>query len=548
VGGLENYVFIADGGFDQGNSGSTTPTTLKSGTNAFFGELKVKSGRSFVCEDNCKVVVGKVDRAATDGVDELHTTGKLMISGPSDTKFELGGNCTLYAQDIELSEYGNFLENTGCKTYVADDLSLSGESTARIFGTYIGFGDGSKSDGSNDAVNSSSVLFPKRTTGNSKATLDLTSCDNFTLAGRSYITNSLDDIENYSDVGMGSSVTSTKEQLIYLVPAEYLGGGTNPTLINGTRDDVVSRAANTRQTIVNNLSTRTLFTLRTGEEKKASDYGITSPNNIKTLIYPVVEANQQWAVYYFFDFRDNTNNANIFFKDFFNTGSNNIMAYLNDYAKIEGDASRIFTRGTGAVNSGDEITITEATQQDLSGISNELSQVYKNLSETMNSQGSAPGKSPFLTLVDVKHLHEIINKAINNGPGEIDGYEVVATGENYAKIFVHIDDPNILDQQYYIAKGDFWPKEISVETNHLIICDGNVHIGGEWRGLIICSGRVINEGCSKVELDSNAAQQAKGANLFTNSKFYTGNAITPNDDNWNMDDQVVFENWKKNEG
>lgn len=560
VGGLENYVFIADGGFDQGSSGSVTPTTLKSGTNAFFGQLTVKSGRSFICEDNCKVVVGKVDRAATDGVAELHTTGKLMISGPSNTKFELGENSTLYAEDIELSEYANIIESTGCKTYVADDLSLAGESKATIYGNYIGFGNGSNSDGSNNAVSSSSVLFPKRTTGNSKATLDLSNCDNFTIAGRSYITNSLDGVDNYSDVGMGSSITSTKEQLIYLVPAEYLGGGTNPTLINGTRNDVVSQAAVTRQAIVNNLTDKTLFTLRTGEEKKASDYGITSSENVKTLIYPVVGANQQWAVYYFFDFRSSINNANNYFKDFFNSGSNDIMAYLNDYATITGDASRIFTAGTGAVNSGDEITITEATQKDLDGISIELSQVYKNLCQTMNSQGSAPGKSPFLTLVDVKHLHEIIEKANNNGSGNTDGYDIVKVGNNkesderstggrYAKIHLRIDGANPPDYYYYIAEGDFWPNEVSVVTDHLIICDGDVHIKGEWRGLIICSGKVVNEGCSKVELDSETdVQQAKGANIFTSSKFYTGNAVTPNDDNWNMDDQVVFENWKKNEG
>ena len=68
VGGLESYLFIADGGFDAGNEGAITTTTLKSGTNAFFGELKLDNNRGFVCEDNCTVVVGKLDRDAFEGV------------------------------------------------------------------------------------------------------------------------------------------------------------------------------------------------------------------------------------------------------------------------------------------------------------------------------------------------------------------------------------------------------------------------------------------------------------------------------------------------
>ncbi|MBQ6259445.1 MAG: hypothetical protein IJJ79_07160 [Lachnospiraceae bacterium] len=559
VGGLESYLFIADGGFDAGNEGAITTTTLKSGTNAFFGELKLDNNRGFVCEDNCTVVVGKLDRDAFEGVGSLQTSGEITIADP--TTLTLGKNCTLYATDITLSENGTLIEGENCKTYVADDLSLAGESKATIAGTYIGFGNGSNSDGSanfNNAADSSSVLFPKRTVGTNKAELDLKNCNSFTLAGKSYITNSLD-TAGYSDVGMGSSISSTKEQLIYLVPADYLGGGTNPTLINGTRAEVVTQTTEKKQMIVDNLSRRPLFTLRTGDVKYANNYGITSSDNIKTLIYPVVGADQQWAVYYFFDFGSSLENSNNYFKDFFNSGSNKIMSYLNDYAKISGDAAKIFTAGTGAITQDNgEITITEATQRDLDGISNELSQVYKNLCQTMNPQGAAEGKSPFLTLVDVKHLHEVIDAAVNNLDNAkatyADGYQIQSVHANSEKKtgasgnYVRIKANTASNKaEFDIAVGDYYQAG-SGNDFHLVICDGDVHLTNEWRGLIICSGKIYNDGCSAAQLDSNSSMEDKGASIFTNSKFYTGNAITPNNDNWDMDDQVIFENWKKNEG
>ena len=567
VGGLDKYVFISDKGFDAGNVGATSQITLKSGTNSFFGELKIDDGRSFICEDNCTVVVGKVDRHFSigdttyfnDGPTDATTgrTGEILISDPS--KFILGKNCTLYAGDIILSEKGELVESEGDKTYVADDLSLAGESKATIYGTYIGFGNGSHSDGSanfNNAADSSSVLFPKRTIGENKAALDLSNCNDFTLAGRSYITNSRDGAANYSDVGMGSSISSTKEQLIYLVPADYLGGGTNPTVLTGTRDEVVTQTTAKRQTIAENLSYRTLFTLKDGTKKKASDYGITTAGNIKTLIYPVVGTNQ-WAVYYFFNF-PTLNDSNNYFKDFFSSGSSSIMEYLNDYATITGDAARIYTAGTGAVkNNNNEITITEATQRDLDGISNELSLVYKNLSETMNPQGSAPGKSPFCTLVDLKYLHEVINAAVSGNLDDaktssgLNIQSVHSNSETHAGASGHYlrikAETTAGKAEYDVADGDYYQAG-SGNDFHLVICDGDVHLTSNWYGLIICSGKIINEGCSFTELDSNAPMDEKGATIFTNSKFYTGNAVTPNDDDWNMDDQVVFENWKKNEG
>ena len=566
VGGLDKYVFISDEGFDAGNAGAVSKITLKSGTNSFFGELKLDKGRSFECEDNCTVVVGKVDRHFSIGDrnyfndgptdDTTGRTGEILISDP--TKLILGENCTLYAGDIFLSEKGELVESEGDKTYVADDLSLSGESKATIYGTYIGFGNGSHNDGSanfNNAADSSSVLFPKRTIGDNKATLDLSNCDGFTLAGRSYITNSRDGAANYSDVGMGSSISSTKEQLIYLVPADYLGGGTNPTVLSGTKDEVVTQTADKRVTIADRLSTRSLLTLKDGTVKYASDYGITSAGNIKTLIYPVVGTNQ-WAVYYFFNF-PTLNDSNNYFKDFFSSGSSSIMEYLNDYATIEGDATKIYTAGTGAVkNNNNEITITEATQRDLGGISNELSLVYKNLSETMNPQGSAPGKSPFCTLVDLKYLHEVVDAAKLNLESAKTTYGLniqsvhensethAGASGNYLRIKA---DTTAGKAEYDVAVGDYYQAG-SGNDFHLVICDGDVHLTSNWYGLIICSGKIINDGCSFTELDSNAPMDEKGATIFTNSKFYTGNAVTPNDDNWNMDDQVVFENWKKNEG
>ena len=557
VGGLDRYVFIADGGFEALTQGDRhTETKLEDGTNAFFGELNLYGNRNFECGERCTVVVGKVNRNAFESVGSLQTKGEILISDSPTLK--IGKNSTLYATDIILSENGKLEESEGCNTYVADDLSLADESKATIYGRYVGFGNGSNNDGSanfNNAVDSSSVLFPKRTVGTNKAELDLSNCTSFTLAGKSYITNTLDKA-GYSDVGMGSSISSKKEQLIYLVPADFLGDGKNPTLISGERNtEVMSQTRAQRETIANNLRNKPLFTLRTGELKYASDYGITSPDNIKTLIYPVIGANQQWAVYYFFDFGSSQKDSNNYFKDFFRSGSNNITTYLNDYAKITGDATKIYTAGTGALTQDNgEITITEATSKDLGGLSNELSQVYKNLCQTMNPQGAAEGKSPFLTLVDVKHLHDVINDAVTNGVASASakyGYNIEFVRENSSGnghyVRIKADTPSG-QAQFDIADGDYYQDNTSVGTFHLIICDGNVTLKGEWKGLIICSGKIINDACSGAKLDSDFAQDEKGASIFTKSKFYTGNAVTPNDDDWDMDDQVIFENWKKNEG
>lgn len=597
VGGLDKYVIIADKGYIE--EARDNETNLTSGS-AFFGELNLSTNaRKFIVNDGATLIVGKVNR------NDVTTTGDVIIK--NNSQLILNGNSkitTLYANNIDLQGKAQLIETgSECRNYVADDLLLAGQSKATMSGEYFGFGDGSSNSGvlnSENASSSSSVIFPRRTEGVEyangvsiprRATLDLSNCSNFTLAGRSYITNNRENAE-YGEIGMGSSITSQKEQLIYLIPSEFMDSASNPAVYravgaNYIYDKPVIRADGTRGTeeisvsemkerIAANLSSNTLLTLRTGEQRKAEYYGIKGTENIKSLVYPILGADNQWAVYYFFDFGSNIDNSNAYFKDYFSAVDTNISEYLADYANIiKGTSTVLETRGTGASGTGSDMTITDATQNNLSGRSKRFQTVYSNLSKTMHPESSS-GISPFYTLVDVDFLNKVIDaglNAVDNTPStdgywritvtrnEIDnngdpiskpytfdiGGRAGASGDRCLKVYCDTEDH---DYYYLIGKGTVTADTYN-NLQRLIICDGDIIKTGNFYGMILCSGEFISKGCSGLGLDSDehdVPEDKKGYSLFTKSGFYTGRTLDPNDDNWNMDDLVVFENWKKNEG
>lgn len=591
---LSDYVMIADQGLKTMPNSVNASSGLEITGSAFFGDIEVGQNKSITLANDSHVYVGAIDRYKTvgegdnkhkDPATEVTSNGKILLQDTA--KFNAGVGTELWAKDIELKNSAVFKSadasgNIGSdnKIYVADDLSLSEKSVAEIAGYYYGFGDSSKTNEggsklSDYASYSSSVLFPRRT-DDGKAKLDLTNCKEFNLAGTAYVQQSASDKLQNPDVSMGSSIASTREQLLYLVPAEYFGNqaSSNPVFkddynnLDDLKNNVIPQMKNL---LVSNFDSSPLFSVD-GVPKYARNYGITTSDHIRAFTKNV--GGGLFAVYYFFDF-PTVRQANDYFKDYFSSDrGEKISNYIDSYAEILYNDKSVFRlNGTEFLSDGESILPTGSK-------TNTWYKDYQCISQTMTRSRTEEGSSPFYSIVDVDILKEIIDlpkaeaevklaeiggfegaEIVNNNPGDtyrlikIPKKENSKNNQNFygSQVYIVISKDDV-----YIGDGNQLPGVPKTGNNvvtgtdatlQLVIADGDIVFNGAGEGILLLSSGTIYPGTAHIKMGTgNSGPLGEPSLVLKQSGFYKGVTNADNKDDWVPDDLVVFENWKKNEG
>ncbi len=605
---LDTFVMIADKGLDTAANAKDAGNPLTISGDAFFGAINITQAKPVRMLDDSNIYVGAVSRKDNNGnvIAGSQSSGKITIS--DFAKLYTGNGTTIWAKDIEVSEkaqfigtdettYTSYVNKKGSDLagaisdlnaqvskkpntyYIADDLSLAEESQALITGYYYGFGDTTRAIGErleDYSEYSSAIIFPRRTTKGTagRALLDLNGCKELSLGGTAYVKDSDGGNE---DVRMGSSIASTKEQLIYLAPASFFEKGSNPMLWEGDLDTLKNTTIpGLKDSIISTgkLSNTPLFKVN-GVDKFASDYNLTTGDNLSFFSKKLNTATTQYAVYCFFKF-NSTKDSNRYFKDYLSSNlGQDITKYLNDYAEIKYNANINFALdGTEFIpnESGNYSTINAR-----GSVRNNWINDYINLSHTMTRTVSDERSTPFYYNVDADKLREVVSSGDINKLKELTGYtDITMTKKNpsdtYCLVNISQNDPKMagmtVDIQFVISSDDLYIGSSSYsipgvkapttnntcsdpgQTLQLILCDGNVVYNGQGEGIMImCSGAIYPDTASITLSGGNTGEgeNQKPSTVLKNSGFYR-NSTPTGDDNWNIDQQVVFENWKKNEG
>lgn len=604
---LDKFVMIADKGIDTAANAQNASNSLTISGDAFFGDINITQAKTVKMLDNSTLYVGAVRRKDNSGAVVESSEGKISVS--DNAKFFTGNGSTLWAKDIELSErakfigtdentYNSYNNNKGSNPsgavselnskvsgkpntfYIADDLSLSEESEALITGYYYGIGDGTKTRGDrlgDYSEYSSAIIFPRRATKNggaSKAILDLNACREFSLGGTAYVKDSSDG--GSADLQMGSSIASTKEQLVYLAPASFFSDGSNPMLLTGSlntlKDTTIPGIKN--EIISQGRLTETPLFRVNGAEKFASDYNLTTENNLSFFVKKLTAGVDQYAVYCFFKF-NNTEDSNRYFRDYLSSNlGQDITKYLNDYAEIRYNSANIFAlNGTELIPGENRIINARGS------VANTWINDFINISQTMSRTVPDEHSSPFYYNVDADKIKQVVQSKDIDALKQLTGYTEVEidsrtpANATYCVVKIKQNDPKMtgvtVDVSFIISSDDLYignssynisdvdPQNGNIntcnftdETLQLILCDGNVVYNGQGGGLLImCSGKIYPD-TAQISLNggnTGDGEDQKPSSVLKNSGFYR-NSTPTGDDNWNIDQQVVFENWKKNEG
>lgn len=244
--------------------------------------------------------------------------------------------------DIEINSGSLSLEG---KIFVADDLLLDGAgSVATLSGEYYGFG----SSRSNPSKSSAILINGKN------STLNLNGLERLSLAGRSFISvvpesatvyNDIDEQIKSNDITMGQSVAFKANQLAYLAPVECLTNyASNPCELRRLSDSGEYEAITADNKVV------------LWDDKTIEYYG----GRLQTM-YKSFSAETDIKIGYLFIIFDDPNDANRYFKDYFQEHPDWITQYKDFYiADYNAYAGSIVSDGNAFAGSADDLQLVQA--------------------------------------------------------------------------------------------------------------------------------------------------------------------------------------------
>lgn len=456
--------------------------------------------------------------------------GDISISG--NGTFFSGENSELWAGGISVGTE-SAVKLTGV-SYVADDLALDGNgATATLKKEYYGFG----SD-LDDGLKSSSIF------ANAKETrLDLSGLDYLTLAGCSFIdfrgeNNQL----SKAGVRMGESISAKGNERIYLAPVEAIRYRVGTTLASVSSNPLIA-------TDVSNMKNATL---RTDDE-------LLSGARVETVAVPISGSSSQYIVYFFLEF-DTPEDANAYFKNYFEKNPETVKNYLDSYIQViaqaslensRPDMSKTQTMGYTFSNPLNERTKeTKLTLYDYVKNWNGLmadakmpANSFSNLCRTLTQyaiykSGSASSlyESPYEYLVNADKLDALSETKYFY---DADGTTALAVVVNNAKGESGAKGPA------FVYDGKDAQKDLC-----LIIASGDVEVRADFKGLILCGGTVSvygniksdNQAVTYASLASNGSEIAAD---YMNVVLGQDNGNDESGDSSSFDLVVSIENLRK---
>ncbi len=429
-----------------------------------------------------------------------------------------------YAADVKV-ENANLLVNSN--TRVADDLTLSGTTPyAKLEGTYCGFG-----DSMSDTAKSSAILI-----NGLRGTINMNSLNNLIVAGHSFIGTSrihenagtlpTGDGEDWSvlsannvsanNVLMGESISVKGNQLAYLVPDDCIGVKGNKTLVGKNPLTYVEYSnmvneysvwandsgaqSNTPSTEYHNRVgwqagfevvsfTKAIPSLGGSTLGNYVPAGGSSDSKIKMVFVP---SNGETMVYIYINFAD-SDAANRYSRDFYNTHKNKMDAYADVYAEdlllpsgnLSTAASTVSKNAT-STGRGDPLPLTEAQKRDCKNYSETYTALCTNLTERYSElTAEQQAKTVFSNILD----EAVISSEIPSG-----GTVRYTTSTGLMAIVTDSDTEftyNKADTSTGTGHGYVFDGSTDYSKVRVIIATGDVYVTHDFSGLIIAKGNVV---------------------------------------------------------
>ncbi|MCL2638870.1 MAG: hypothetical protein FWD48_10950 [Oscillospiraceae bacterium] len=413
--------------------------------------------------------------ALISGGDIIEDSGIINING----NFIVNNNSSVWAKRIIVGEDNSSAELRG-EAYIEDDLVLNGAGArALLSGRYFGFG-----NSLTDAARSSSIIV-----NGLNSRLHMSGLDTLFLGGQSFI----DTGSGYDDILTGHSVSVKSDQLAYLVPQSIIGMQSNPIIF----------------------------------------YNVDPPNTAGLenyhLVYRPITATGQTLLFVFMKF-DNRDDANEYFRVYFDENKDEIENYVNQYLylyqpPVNAKASAVYyTLDMNGLN----IEVPPPAQ-DLSDVSDRLTDMFENITRSLSSSIKVNENiSPFDYIVDTEKVNDLAF-------GTYEFFE----GDTVRAVIIKCDGSEP-------ANTNSFPDSVN-----LILSTGDVDVGmSGFKGLILSAGTVTLNGsvtAAPAEIIPSIRARSSGGQMF--GEFLNN---PPRDDehetttpSWDMSALVFYENWHK---
>lgn len=465
------------------------------------------------------------------------------VNVANNASLKASPNQKIWAGNILLD--GGRAELTGA-SYVADDLTLSGErSSAKISGTYKGYGNDKNVAGSSSAI----IINGK------DSSIDMSGAKEVALAGYSYIAtgnerlrdNSIGEARNNKDIKMGESIAVKGNQIAYLMPGEWIGTdsnkeskfGHNPLSYDEYKKLLNEKDSSGKNYVLVDTKARAYKTGKTFE-----DYGVTKSdldaNYTKIFVQPITGISSDGLVYFYVNLPQDK--AARYFSDFYAADKNraeelkkhtdfytgtiksaaeaniktvgNYTLYDNDLVVLPGKTSTI--DGTGKFIKTFRALCTNLTTKVKAG--QRENEVFKNIINEAVLRG---------------YLAGVVKKEVS-----VNGVKAVITSGDY---------------EYNSHSGDV----------RLIVALGNVRVSKTFTGTIIANRKVTVDSAGEIKSDDSGIIKnlisepltAGGSDyfykVFRDGEAFaaSGSTVSGNDlfadGSVDLSKLVSYSNWKK---
>ncbi len=434
------------------------------------------------------------------------TAGNITLS--NEAWLTLNDDTNLWATDIDIENSSVTLNGN---SFIYDDLILSNEADVSINGEYIGY-----NSSSSIPEQSSAILV-----NGLDSELHLQNADVLTLAGRGFIG---DTANSYLTT---ESLAIRSNQRVYLVPTEMLisNGDPDSKVLNPQVHGVGGASANVTLDLSHALWAGVNY----------SDYNLTAAS-VQPMTYPISGTNS--ITYYFFKF-DSDENADKFFKDYFEQNPGDIDFYLDQYLDtLSVDDDVVSAEGyTFNREADDEITLYDPSASVATNAS--YAQTFENLTRTLTSNiPAAEGTTPYDYLVDTDAIDTFI---ADNGGGT---HEFKDTSGNVVAV---LTTESALNTNSVSLPGT---------VNFILVYNDNstINVDSHYTGLILTNGNInINAGQS-VTADGSGVREALIA-IYETTGISIGDFVTfksndsevneLEDNSWDLDNIIEYANWTK---
>lgn len=465
------------------------------------------------------------------------------VNVANNASLKASPNQKIWAGGILLD--GGRAELTGA-SYVADDLTLSGErSSAKISGTYKGYGNDKNVAGSSSAI----IINGK------DSSIDMSGAKEVALAGYSYIAtgnerlrfNSTGEARNNKDIKMGESIAVKGNQIAYLMPGEWIGTdsnkeskfGHNPLSYDEYKKLLNERDSSGKNYVLVDTKARAYKTGKTFE-----DYGVTKSdldaNYTKIFVRPITGISSDGLVYFYVNLPQDK--AARYFSDFYAADKNRAEElkkhtdYYTDTIKGAAEAN-IKTVGNYTLYDNDLVVLPGKTSTiDNTG---RFTKAFRALCTNLTTKVKA-GQ------IENEVFNNIINEAVLRG--YLAGVVKKEVSVNGVKAVIASGD-----YEYNSSSGDV----------RLIVAEKNVRVSKTFTGTIIARGKVTVNSAGEIKSDDSGIIKnlisepltAGGSDyfykVFRDGEAFaaSGSTVSGNDlfadGSVDLSKLVSYSNWKK---